>query len=74
MPAHRHLVPPLADKGHLLLTEHELQRWGEALGKAITPPLIVTLTGELGVASSGAPSGSAQAGKLTTPPASRTIN
>jgi tRNA threonylcarbamoyl adenosine modification protein YjeE len=49
MPAHRHLVPPLAGKGHLLLTERELQHWGEDLGKAITPPLIVTLTGELGV-------------------------
>ena len=31
-------------------------------------------TGELGVASSGAPSGSSKAGKLTSPPASRTIS
>ena len=49
MPAHRHLVPPLADKGHLRLTEAELRHWGEDLGRAITPPLIITLTGELGV-------------------------
>ncbi|HKN58593.1 MAG TPA: tRNA (adenosine(37)-N6)-threonylcarbamoyltransferase complex ATPase subunit type 1 TsaE [Gemmatimonadaceae bacterium] len=49
MPAHRHLVPPRADKGHLRLTENELQRWGEELGKSIAPSLVVTLTGELGV-------------------------
>ncbi|MFL5553109.1 MAG: tRNA (adenosine(37)-N6)-threonylcarbamoyltransferase complex ATPase subunit type 1 TsaE [Gemmatimonadaceae bacterium] len=49
MPAHRHLVPPRASKGHLKLTESELRHWGEELGKSITPPLIVTLTGELGV-------------------------
>jgi len=48
MPAHRHLVPPLADRGHLRLTEAELQHWGKELGKSITAPLIVTLTGELG--------------------------
>jgi tRNA threonylcarbamoyladenosine biosynthesis protein TsaE len=49
MPAHRHLVPPRANKGHLKLTEAELRHWGEELGRSITPPLIVTLTGELGV-------------------------
>ena len=49
MPAHRHLVPPRADKGHLRLTEIELQRWGQELGRSIAPPLVVTLTGELGV-------------------------
>ena len=49
MPAHRHLVPPLADRGHLRLTEAELRHWGEDLGRAIPPPLIITLTGELGV-------------------------
>jgi tRNA threonylcarbamoyladenosine biosynthesis protein TsaE len=49
MPAHRHLVPPRAAKGHLKLTESELRHWGEELGRSITPPLIVTLTGELGV-------------------------
>jgi tRNA threonylcarbamoyladenosine biosynthesis protein TsaE len=49
MPAHRHLVPPRADRGHLKLTEGELRHWGEELGRSITPPLLVTLTGELGV-------------------------
>jgi tRNA threonylcarbamoyladenosine biosynthesis protein TsaE len=49
MPAHRHLVPPQAAKGHLKLTEKELRHWGEELGRSITPPLVVTLTGELGV-------------------------
>jgi tRNA threonylcarbamoyladenosine biosynthesis protein TsaE len=49
MPAHRHLVPPLAEKGHLKLTEKELRDWGESLGRALTPPVLITLTGELGV-------------------------
>lgn len=48
MPAHRHLVPPLAERGHLKLTESELRAWGEDLGRSIHPPLLVTLTGELG--------------------------
>ncbi len=49
MPAHRHVVPSEAAKGHLKLTEAELRHWGEELGRSITPPLVVTLTGELGV-------------------------
>ncbi len=48
MPAHRHLVPPLAERGHLKLTEDELREWGENLGRSINPPLLITLTGELG--------------------------
>jgi tRNA threonylcarbamoyladenosine biosynthesis protein TsaE len=48
MPAHRHLVPPLAERGHLKLTEAELRMWGEDLGQSINPPLLLTLTGELG--------------------------
>ena len=48
MPAHRHLVPPLAEKGHLKLTEKELRDWGQSLGLALTPPVLITLTGELG--------------------------
>jgi len=48
MHAQRHVVPPLAGKGHLTLTERELRRWGEELGQAITPPLVVSVTGELG--------------------------
>ena len=49
MPAHRHLVPSRADRGHLKLSESELRHWGNDLGRSIVPPLIVTLTGELGV-------------------------
>ncbi len=49
MPAHRHLVPPRADSGHLKLSEGELRHWGQELGRSISPPLLVTLTGELGV-------------------------
>lgn len=49
MSAHRHLVPPRAALGHLKVTEKELRNWGEELGRSITPPLVVTLTGELGV-------------------------
>ena len=48
MPAHRHLVPPLAERGHLKLTEAELRAWGKDLGRSIHPPLLITLTGELG--------------------------
>jgi len=49
MPAHRHLVPQRAGQGHLKLTETELRHWGKELGRAATAPLIITLTGELGV-------------------------
>jgi tRNA threonylcarbamoyladenosine biosynthesis protein TsaE len=49
MPAHRHIVPPRAERGRLKLSETELRAWGEALGRAATPPLLITLTGELGV-------------------------
>jgi tRNA threonylcarbamoyladenosine biosynthesis protein TsaE len=49
MPAHRHVVPPYAARGHLTLDENELRHWGEELGRAISPPLWITLTGELGV-------------------------
>lgn len=48
MHTHRHVVPPLAAKGHLTLDESELRRWGEDLGESINPPLVVSLTGELG--------------------------
>ena len=48
MPAHRHIVPPRAERGHLKLSEAELRAWGEELGRAATPPLLITLTGELG--------------------------
>lgn len=41
-------MPPLAAKGHLTLNEDELRRWGEDLGESINPPLVISLTGELG--------------------------
>jgi len=46
--AHRHLVPPLAAKGHINLTEQEMMKWGKELGEAIVPPLVISLTGDLG--------------------------
>jgi tRNA threonylcarbamoyladenosine biosynthesis protein TsaE len=49
MPAHRHIVPPRAERGHLKLTENELKKWGEELGRGTSAPLLITLTGELGV-------------------------
>jgi tRNA threonylcarbamoyladenosine biosynthesis protein TsaE len=45
---HRHVVPPLASKGHLNLTESEMVQWGRELGETIVPPLVVSLTGDLG--------------------------
>ena len=42
------IVPPLAPEGRLALTERELVDWGERLGRQIDPPLVITLTGELG--------------------------
>jgi tRNA threonylcarbamoyladenosine biosynthesis protein TsaE len=47
-PAHPPLVPPLADHGHLAMTEDELRDWGHRFGKTAHPPLVVTLRGELG--------------------------
>jgi tRNA threonylcarbamoyladenosine biosynthesis protein TsaE len=49
MQAHRHVVPSRATKGHLMLSEAELRHWGEELGRAANPPLLITLMGELGV-------------------------
>ncbi len=48
MQSHPHLVPPLAEKGQLVLDEHDLREWGRELGRASVPPLVITLTGELG--------------------------
>lgn len=41
-------TPPHAAEGHLALTEAELVAWGEQLGRAAQPPLILTLAGDLG--------------------------
>ena len=46
--SHAPIIPPLAAQGRLAFTEAELVAWGEALGRAITPPLVVTISGELG--------------------------
>jgi tRNA threonylcarbamoyladenosine biosynthesis protein TsaE len=42
------IVPSHAAGGHLALTEPELRDWGHRLGRQITAPLVVTLTGDLG--------------------------
>jgi tRNA threonylcarbamoyladenosine biosynthesis protein TsaE len=43
-----HLVPALARRGALALTQPELVAWGEALGRAARPPLVIALSGPLG--------------------------
>ena len=42
------LLPALAADGKLALTEKELIDWGVRLGRQITPPLVITLEGDLG--------------------------
>jgi len=42
------LLPPLAPEGRLALSEAELEDWGTRLGRQATPPLVITLHGELG--------------------------
>lgn len=41
-------VPRLAEQGHLNLSLAELISWGEKLGSASEPPLLITLKGDLG--------------------------
>ena len=45
---HEPIIPPLADRGKLACTEGELVSWGERFGHVASPPLIVTISGELG--------------------------
>ena len=47
-PAHDPIVPPLAGHGRLACSEDELVAWGERLGHLVSPPLVVTISGELG--------------------------
>lgn len=47
-PSHEPIIPPLADHGHLAMTESELRDWGRRFGRAAHPPLVITITGELG--------------------------
>ncbi|MGH7636833.1 MAG: tRNA (adenosine(37)-N6)-threonylcarbamoyltransferase complex ATPase subunit type 1 TsaE [Gemmatimonadaceae bacterium] len=42
------LLPPLAARGKLAVTETELTDWGRRLGRQIDPPLIITIDGDLG--------------------------
>ncbi|HEY4305678.1 MAG TPA: tRNA (adenosine(37)-N6)-threonylcarbamoyltransferase complex ATPase subunit type 1 TsaE [Gemmatimonadaceae bacterium] len=46
--SHEPIVPPLAAKGHLALTQPELIAWGERLGKVASSPLVMAISGELG--------------------------
>lgn len=46
--SHPPIIPPLAAQGRLACTEQELVEWGEALGRAVAPPLVITISGELG--------------------------
>jgi tRNA threonylcarbamoyl adenosine modification protein YjeE len=43
-----HPIPPLAQQGHLALTRDELSAWGERLGRALQPPTVLALEGDLG--------------------------
>jgi tRNA threonylcarbamoyladenosine biosynthesis protein TsaE len=45
---HEPIVPPLASRGRLAVTESELIDWGIRFGTVIIPPLVVTVSGELG--------------------------
>lgn len=45
---HPSVIPALASHGRLAVTEEELVHWGEALGRATRPPLLLAVTGDLG--------------------------
>ena len=45
---YHHIVPPLAARAHVAMTRGELVAWGEAFGRAATPPLLIVLAGDLG--------------------------
>ena len=46
--SHPPIIPPLASQGRLACSEPELGAWGEALGRVAAPPLVITISGELG--------------------------
>jgi len=48
VPAGKHIIPPRAGRGQLLVTEQELRDWGLKLGKSAEPPLLIALSGDLG--------------------------
>jgi tRNA threonylcarbamoyladenosine biosynthesis protein TsaE len=43
-----HVVPPLAARGRIALTLSELVAWGERFGRALTPPQLIAISGDLG--------------------------
>lgn len=45
---HSHVVPEKAARGHLALDETELREWGVRLGIECKPPLVISLSGDLG--------------------------
>lgn len=45
---HHPVVPALAPRSRIALTEAELVKWGEAFGRAAHAPLLVTIRGDLG--------------------------
>lgn len=47
-PPRHHIVPELAPKGRLALTEADLVAWGVRFGHAASAPLVVAIAGELG--------------------------
>ncbi|HET7189534.1 MAG TPA: tRNA (adenosine(37)-N6)-threonylcarbamoyltransferase complex ATPase subunit type 1 TsaE [Gemmatimonadaceae bacterium] len=46
--SHGPLVPPLAERGALAMSESELREWGRKFGRSAHAPLVVTISGELG--------------------------
>lgn len=42
------ILPALAGESRLAVTEPELRDWGLRLGRQVEPPLVVTLSGDLG--------------------------
>lgn len=48
MERHHHVVPPLARRSGIALTEPELIAWGMRFGQAAAAPLVVAISGELG--------------------------
>jgi tRNA threonylcarbamoyladenosine biosynthesis protein TsaE len=42
------IIPALAPRGRLAVTEPELITWGESLGRAAHAPLLLTVAGDLG--------------------------
>ena len=45
---HAALVPPLASHGALAMREDALRDWGRRFGRSAHPPLVITITGDLG--------------------------